>query len=167
MVNDLYSALELPKGADSSEIRKAYLRLSRTHHPDKVPADQKEVAEEKFKKIAQAYEVLSDDSKKSFYDQTGQIPGEGGGGPPPGHPFGGMPGMPFGMPGMPFDMNDLFGMFHGGRPSGPGGHQSRQPGKAPARKTQIPLTLKDFYNGRTLQIKLERQRFCGSCKGEG
>jgi len=168
MVNDLYSALELPKGADSSEIRKAYLRLSRTHHPDKAPADQKEVAEEKFKKIAQAYEVLSDDSKKAFYDQTGQVPGEGGGGGGhPGHPFG---GMPFGMPGMPFDMNNLFGMFNGGRPGGPGGpggHQSRQAGKAPSRKTQIPLTLKDFYQGRILQINLERQRFCGPCKGEG
>jgi len=81
----------------------------------------------------------------------------------PGMP--GMPGMPFGMP---FDMNDLFGMFHGGgKPGGGQGQKSRQPGKAPSRKTQIPLTLKDFYHGRNLQINLERQRFCGNCKGDG
>jgi DnaJ family protein A protein 2 len=165
MSQDLYGILELSKGADSSEIRKQYLKLSRSFHPDKAPAQDKEKAEEKFKKIVHAYEILSDDEKRMFYDQTGQIPGEQGnnGG---GHPFGG--GMPFGMPGMPgmpFDMNNLFGMF-GGR-GGQGPRNGRRPGKAPVRKTQIPLTLKDFYNGRKLQIHLERQRFCNDCKGEG
>jgi DnaJ-class molecular chaperone len=158
-MHDLYTTLELPKSADSSEIRKQYLKLSRIHHPDKAPAAEKAVAEEKFKKLVEAYEILSDDSKRSFYDQTGKIPGENGGGPPPfGH----------GMHGMPFDMNGLFGMFGGGR-GGPSSNQrrTRQSGKAPSRKTQIPLTLKDFYYGRTLQIQLERQRFCTSCKGEG
>ena len=156
MPKDLYGILELPRGADSSEVRKQYLKLSRQFHPDKVPNDQKNVAEEKFKAISEAYEILSDDGKKTFYDQTGQIPGEGGGGG-----GGGMgPGM-----GFPFDMNQMFGMF-GGNGGGrrPG---SRRPGKAPPRKTQIPLSLKDFYYGRTLQINLERNRFCGNCKGEG
>jgi DnaJ-class molecular chaperone len=72
-----------------------------------------------------------------------------------------MGGMPFG-----FNMSDLFGgMFGGG-----GGRQpqrGRRPGKAPPRKTQIALTLKDFYFGRTLNMNLERQRFCGGCNGEG
>jgi DnaJ-class molecular chaperone len=154
MPKDLYGALELPRGADSSEIRKQYLKLSRQFHPDKVPTDQKLMAEERFKAISEAYEILSDDSKKSFYDQTGQIPGEGGGG--------GGGGMGGGMP-FPFDMNQMFGMFGGGgvRPKG------RRPGKAPPRKTHIPLTLKDFYYGRNLQINLERNRFCSNCKGEG
>jgi DnaJ family protein A protein 2 len=108
------------------------------------------VAEEKFKAISEAYEVLSDDGKKNYYDMTGQVPGEGGGG-------GGGGGMPF-----PFDMNQMFGMFGGGQRQ-----MGRRPGKAPARKTQIPLTLKDFYYGRTLQINLERNRFCADCKGQG
>lgn len=57
----------------------------------------------------------------------------------------------------------MFGMFGGGGPRPRGRH----PGKAPSRKTQIPLSLKDFYYGRTLQINLERNRFCVDCKGEG
>jgi DnaJ family protein A protein 2 len=148
MSKDLYGALELPRGADSSEIRKQYLKLSRMYHPDKVSNEQKESAEAKFKSISEAYEILSDDEKKAYYDQTGQLPGEGGGGGPS----------------FPFDINEMFGMFGGGR-----GQQrrGRRPGKAPSRKTQIPLTLKDFYYGRTLEIRLERQRFCSGCKGEG
>lgn len=173
MSRDLYSVLELPKGADSSEIRRQYLKLSRIYHPDKVSPDQQEEATEKFKEISKAYEVLSDNDKKAFYDQTGQLPCDNGSGGPPG---GGMPfpfpmggGMPFSMGGgMHFNMNDLFGMFGGGNRGGAGTTRNiRRPGKAPDRKTQIPLTLKDFYYGRTLQIHLDRNRFCGECNGDG
>ena len=61
----LYERLGLSKGASSQEIRKAYLNLSRTEHPDKGGN------EEKFKKLQEAYEILSDDEKRGFYDQTG------------------------------------------------------------------------------------------------
>jgi DnaJ family protein A protein 2 len=163
MAKDLYSVLGVERSADASEIRKQYLKLSRQYHPDKVSDDKKVESETKFKELSSAYEILSDEKTKSYYDQTGQIPGEGGGGPPGG-------GMPFGMGGgMPFhfDMGDLFGMFGGGR-GGPGGPRNgRRPGKPPPRKTQIPMTLKDFYFGRKIQIHLERSRFCGGCKGEG
>jgi DnaJ family protein A protein 2 len=166
MSRDLYSVLELEKGADASEIRKQYIKLSRQWHPDKVVPEKKDEATVKFQEISRAYEVLNDDQSKAFYDQTGQVPGENGGGPPPGHgggmPFGMGGGMPFG-----FDMGDLFGMFGGGRGGGGPQRGGRRPGKPPARKTQIAMTLKDFYFGRTLQIHLERQRFCGGCKGEG
>jgi DnaJ-class molecular chaperone len=151
MSKDLYGVLELSRGAEQNEIRKQYLKLSRQYHPDKVPTDQKESAEEKFKKISEAYEILSDEGKKSYYDQTGQIPGEGGGGGGGFHGFGGMP----------FPMNEMFGMFGGRQRVG------RRNGKAPPKKTQISLTLKDFYYGRMLTINLERNRFCGACKGEG
>lgn len=158
MSKDLYSILELPKGAESNEIRKQYLKLSRQYHPDKASAQDKEAAEEKFKAVSNAYEILSDDQKKAFYDQTGQVPGEGGG-PGMGGGFPGSAGNPF-----PFDMSQMFGMFGQGRQQQRGG---RRNGKAPPRKTHIPLTLKDFYYGRTLQMNLERQRFCPGCKGEG
>jgi DnaJ family protein A protein 2 len=163
MPKDLYSILEVSRGADASEIKRSYYKLSRTYHPDKVADDEKSAAEAKFKEISAAYEILSDEQKRSYYDQTGQIPGEqgDGGGMPGGMPF------PFGMGGpMAFDMNDLFGMFggRGGRPQRPG---MRHPGKAPARKTQIALTLKDFYYGRTLEMKFARSLFCPDCKGEG
>jgi len=157
MSKDLYSILGLSRGADSGEIRRQYLKLSRQFHPDKVSSDQKESAEARFKGISEAYEILSDDQKRSFYDQTGQVPGEN----PQNN------GMPGGMP-FPFNMNEMFGMF--GRGGMGGGYQQqrgRRPGKASTRKTQIPLTLKDLYYGRTLQINLERQRFCPDCKGEG
>lgn len=159
---DLYAELEVPRGADSSEIKKAYHRLSRIHHPDKVAPERKEEATKKFQQITNAYEVLSDDEKRAYYDQTGQLPGEA----PTNHPGQGMPfGMGMGMP-FQFNMNDLFGMFGGGGPGGPrrGG---RRPGKVPTRKTQVPLTLRDFYHGRSLQIHLDRQRFCSDCKGDG
>jgi DnaJ family protein A protein 2 len=162
MSKDLYSVLELEKGADASEIRKQYIKLSRQWHPDKVAPEKKDEATVKFQEISRAYEVLNDDQSRAFYDQTGQVPGENGGGPPPGHGFGMGGGMPFG-----FDMGDLFGMFGGGRGGGGPQRGGRRPGKPPARKTQIAMTLKDFYFGRTLQIHLERQRFCGGCKGEG
>ena len=156
MTKDLYRSLELQRGADSSEVRKQYLKLSRQYHPDKASSEQKSVAEEKFKEISEAYEILSDENKKTFYDQTGQIPGENNGN--------GMGGMGGGMP-FPFDINQMFGMFNGGM-GGPR-RSGRRPGKAPSRKTQISLSLKDFYYGRNLQINLERHRFCGACKGEG
>ncbi len=168
MSGDLYKELEVSRTADADEIRKQYLKLSRIWHPDRQPPEKKEMATEKFQKIGRAYEILSDSNKRSYYDQTGQIPGEGGdaGGPGPG-PFG-MGGMGGGMP-FPFPMNDLFGMFggRGGPGGGPGGQRGRNPGKAPARKTQIPLSLKDFYFGRAFQMRLDRKRFCGGCKGEG
>ena len=163
MPADLYAELEVPHGADSSEIKKAYHRLSRLHHPDKVSLEQKDEATKKFQQITNAYEILSDDEKRRFYDQTGQIPGEAASE----HPG---QGMPFGM-GTPFhfDMNNLFGMFNGGGGGGgpPGANRRRRPGKVPARKTQVPLTIHDFYHGRTIHIRLERQRFCSGCKGAG
>lgn len=165
MSRDLYSILELQRGADSSEIRKQYRKLSLIHHPDKAAPEKQAEATEKFQEISKAYEVLSDNEKRAFYDQTGQIPGDNSGGSPGGPPG----GFPFPMGGgMPFNINELFGMFGGARAGGvPQNINIRRPGKAPDRKTQIPLTLKNFYYGRTLQIHLDRNRFCGECKGEG
>ena len=71
MPKDLYGILELSRGADSNEIRKQYLKLSRMYHPDKVSNEQKAGAEEKFKAISEAYEILSDDNKKAVYDRCG------------------------------------------------------------------------------------------------
>jgi DnaJ family protein A protein 2 len=154
----LYDVLEVPKTADNSEIRKQYLKMSRIYHPDKVSEEKREEATSKFKEISQAYEVLSDEQTRAYYDQTGHLPGEAGA---PGPGGGGPGGMPF-----HFNMGDLFGMFGGMRPPG-GSANGRRSGKAPARKTQIALTLKDFYFGKTIRVNLERQRFCPNCKGDG
>ena len=151
----LYEDLGIQNGADSQEIRRAYLKLSKTEHPDKGGS------EERFKKIQQAYEILSDDGKKQFYDQTGQIPGQE---EQQQGPFGG---------GIPFDLAGMFGgMFNGGMQGNPfmqGQSHSRQMKrpKGPAKVHEIGLTLHDFFYGKTSQLKFQRQKFCEDCKGNG
>ena len=102
----LYERLGLSNGADSQEIRRAYLKLSKTEHPDKGGDS------ERFKAIQQAYEVLSEDQSRSYYDQTGQIPGE----QEQQQQHHGMPqGMPFQFPFNMGNMESMYGnMFNGG-----------------------------------------------------
>lgn len=159
MSDDLYARLGVSRDADEKEIKKAYLKLAKSHHPDKGGSD------EEFKKINEAYEVLNDGERRRMYDMTGSInPEEGGGGG--GFPFGGM------------GMGDLFGMF-GGMGGGPfgmgGGHghghggprqRVRRP-KGPTKVHEVPLTIDDFYKGKRLEVKFDRHKFCDQCKGEG
>ncbi len=155
---DLFKVLGLEKGADKEECRRAYLKLSRKYHPDKGGS------EEDFKAISRAHEVLTDDRKRQYYEMTGQVEGEGGG-------DGGGGGGPFGFGGgggFPFDIGSLFGMFGsagpmGGMPTGPRVRRA----KAPSKVHELPLRLADFYHGRTIQMKFERQKFCDGCKGVG
>lgn len=154
----LYERLGVSKDADPQDIRRAYLKLSKTEHPDKGGS------EEKFKSLQKAYEVLSDQNKRAFYDQTGhedqesmqQQSGMGGGGMP----------FPF-----PFDIGSMFGnMFHGGggpQPFGGGRPRQSKQQKAPPKVHEIGLTLRDFYYGKKFQLKFERQKFCKQCNGEG
>src|ERR1700691_100843 len=67
--NDYYQTLGVECSADAEEIRKAYRKLARKHHPDLNPGDK--AAEDRFKKVQEAYDVLSDDKKKQMYDQVG------------------------------------------------------------------------------------------------
>ena len=157
MSEDLYKTLGIERNAESGEIRKQYLKLSRSSHPDKGGDS------EEFKKISRAYEVLSDERSRSIYDQTGQIPGQDNGSPF-GMPPGGMGGMG-GFNGFPFDIGSMFGMFGEGGPRGQ--RSSRQRGKAPPKKTTISLSLHDFYHGKTIAIHLQQQRFCHDCQGKG
>ncbi len=164
---DPYKILGVDRAAESKDVKKAYFELAKRHHPDKGGN------EEEFKKIQKAYDLLSDPQKRGFYDQTGQIPGEGGvememggGGPVP-FPFdlGGIFGMfgggggPFGMGGGPFGMG-------GGRAAG-GPPSARRRGKGSPKVQELGMTLHDFYHGRCIKINFERQRFCTACKGDG
>lgn len=159
-MSSLYDVLGVPRGADPDEIKKSYRKLALVNHPDKGGDP------EKFKKISHAYEVLSDEQRRTMYDQTGsdqEVQGGmpfnpfGGGGPFGGGPFGG----PFGG-GIPFDMGNIFGMF------GPGQAQpKRRGGKAPPKVHEMPISLWDYYHGKLIRIKFERQKFCVPCKGEG
>jgi molecular chaperone DnaJ len=176
---NLYNVLGVGKDAGEGELKKAYHKLALQHHPDKGGDP------EKFKEIQEAHAILSEPEKRRMYDMTGQIPGavdgeQGGGGMPFPFPFG--PGGGFGDgPGINIDINELFGMFGRGGPGrqsaasrghGPHGtghrpHTGRNPGKAPAKVSAVPLTFRDYYYGRNLEISFERQRFCGGCVGRG
>jgi DnaJ-class molecular chaperone len=90
MPQDLYELLGVSRTASEDEIQKAYRKLARQWHPDRNPGDK--AAEEKFKDIAAAYEILSDKQKRAQYDQFGAVGGPGGGGGPEGFHFGGGPG---------------------------------------------------------------------------
>lgn len=161
----LYDKLGVPKSAAKDEIKKAYYKLSKTEHPDKGGDP------DKFKEISHAYDILGDEEKRQMYDMTGDEGGGGdmGGGMPPGMAEmfgGGGGGMPFGFGGLG-GLGAMFGeMFGGGGPRGGRGGSRRAP-RGPDKVQDVPLTLADFYNGRTIPINFHQQRACGLCKAAG
>src|SRR6187399_63836 len=120
---DFYKVLGVAKDADKTTIKKAYRKLARAHHPDSKPGDK--AAEDRFKQVAEAYDVVGDTAKRKDYDEMrSMFAGAGAGG------FGG--GFPGGFGGgssggsVNFDISDLFGdIFRGGGGGGFGGGRSR------------------------------------------
>ena len=142
----LYETLEVSKEASQKEIKKAYFKLSKMHHPDKGGD------EHKFKEVSAAYEILSDPEKRSKYDQYGLEGVSDEGGPGGGH-------------------DDLFSMFFGGGRGG--GGRSRGPRKGPSLNHPLKCTLEDLYNGKTVKLAIHRKVIvgesseCSKCRGQG
>lgn len=163
----LYDLLNVSPTAAENDIRKAYYKLAKIHHPDKLE-NKDEAAEEKFKEIKFAYEVLTDKNKRETYDRYG-LEGlkDGVGGTEFedifSHLFGGFGGMGGGMGGgFPFSPFDIFG---GGMGGGRGGRGAK-------RRTQnmvypLKVTLEELYQGATKNIELERSVLCSGCDGAG
>ena len=156
---DYYEVLGVQKGASEEEIKKAYKKMARKYHPDLNPGDKD--AEEKFKEVNEAYEVLSDSEKKARYDQFGHAGvdpnfGAGGGG------YGGGAGFDFG------DLGDIFGSFFGG---GFGGGQTRRNPNAPQRGESIRMNLTISFEeaafGCEKELELDRYESCETCHGSG
>lgn len=155
--NDYYAALGINKSASADEIKKAYRKLAVKYHPDKNPGDK--AAEEKFKEISRAYEVLSDPEKRKQYDQFGadffEKGGMGGSG---GNPFGG--GFQGGFQGGFSDPRDLFSqifgnMFGGGGMGGMGGGFHRNAAqKGTDLQTAITIDFEDAVLGATKKIAI-------------
>ena len=155
---DYYEVLGVEKGATAEEIKKAYRKSAMKYHPDRNPGDKD--AEEKFKEIGEAYEVLSDDQKRSRYDQfgfAGVDPNYGAG-------QGGYGGGGFGGFGDFGDIGDIFGSFFGG------GRRS-QTQNAPRRGenvgARLELTFEEAAFGCEKEVTVTRIENCAACSGSG
>lgn len=157
---DYYEVLGVSRNASEDEIKKAYRKLARQYHPD-MNRDNKEQAEEKFKEVSEAYEVLSDANKKAQYDQFGHAafdPAQGGGAGGYGGGFGG------GGFGGGFDVGDIFESFFGG-----GGRRGGRPG--PERGDDLRYDLRIAFEeaafGVEKEIEITRDEQCEACHGSG
>jgi molecular chaperone DnaJ len=161
---DYYKALGVPKDASAADIKKAYRKLARTYHPDANKGDA--AAEEKFKEISEAYDVLSDDKKRKEYDEARTLFAGGGFRVPRG---GGGAG------GVPFDLSDLFSGSSAGSGGGLGdifGNIFRGGGRTPGRRgadveADITLSFGDAAHGVTVPIQLSGAGPCPTCHGSG
>lgn len=160
MAEDYYKTLGIQKGADAAEIKKAYRKMAMKYHPDQNQ-DNKE-AEEKFKLVNAAYDVLKDPQKKAAYDQYGEAAFQngGGGGGGGGNPFGG------GFGGANF--SDIFEDMFGGGGFG-GGQQRSRNGAMRGNDLQyaMDISLEDAFNGRLENITIPINDACDKCKGSG
>jgi molecular chaperone DnaJ len=166
---DFYKVLGVVKDAPAADIKKAYRKLARANHPDSNPGDK--AAEERFKAIAEAYDVLGDEKRRKEYDELRAMgafgPFSGGGGP-------GGPG------GTPFDVGDLFGQGGDGGLGGNlgdilggvfGGGGARTRRRAPRRgadiETETTISFTDALEGVTVSLRLASEAPCRVCHGTG
>jgi molecular chaperone DnaJ len=154
---DYYEVLGVQKGANTDEIKKAYRKLAMKFHPDRNPGDKD--AETKFKEAAEAYEVLSDDQKRSRYDQYGHAGVEGLG--HAGQGFSSMEDI-FAQFGDIFGGGSIFEQFFGG-----GGGRGQDRDQGASLRLGLEITFREAYTGCTKNIDLKRNEICETCKGSG
>ncbi len=180
--HDYYETLGVPRQADAEEIRKAYRKLARKHHPDLNPGDKS--SEERFKNVQEAYDILSDPKKRQMYDQFGFYsengypgagPGGAGQGPQPGFDFSGFDFSDFaagaghqgggrrtegtGAGGF----RDIFSQFFGGR----GGAQQPEPQKGSDLEYVMDIDFWQAIKGTQTRLNITRYETCETCHGAG
>ncbi len=166
---DFYKVLGVPKDASTAEIKKAYRKLAREYHPDANKGDSK--AEERFKEISEAYDVLADEQRRKEYDEARSLFGSGG--------FRGGPGGAGGAGGFDFDLSDLFNRSGGagagagglgdifGGLFGRGGTRTAQPRRGADVESEVTLRFTDAIDGATIPLRMTSQEPCPACAGTG
>lgn len=156
---DLYEVLNISKTASKAEIKKAYHKAALSSHPDKVPDDQREEADVKFKSISQAYEILSNDDTRTMYDQHGMAAFEKGGAN--------------GFSGAGPDLDDILAQMFGASAGFGGGAEfgagpgARRRGKGRNEVQQYAVTLEELYKGKTTKFASTKNVVCQVCSGTG
>ena len=168
MAKDLYNILGIQKGASEQEIKRAYRRLAREYHPD---VNKTKGADEKFKEVSSAYDVLSDPQKRARYDQFGVTDDQAGAGGFGGGGFGGFEGFSS-SGGFEDAFGDIFESFFGGSRSGGGRSSTQQSGED--LRYDLTITLQEAAKGIKksielfyLDIKKGSTRSCSQCNGQG
>jgi molecular chaperone DnaJ len=157
MPKTLYDTLGVSKSASADEIKKAYRKLAREYHPDRNPGDA--AAEERFKEVQTAYDVLSDDDKRKAYDRFGSTNGRVGG-------PGGAQNVNFDFG--DFNIGDLFGgIFGGGAAQRGGAGARRQPVRGADVEVEVQLSFEDSLQGSQVKVPVELTVSCRECGGTG
>jgi len=167
---DYYQVLGVPKNAPAAEIKKAYRKLAQKHHPDANAGNSE--AEERFKEISAAYDVLGDPEKRPQYDRVREMAASGFGGFPGGGQGAASGGRRVRVEGFPFgvadvgdlgDLGDLFSVFSGGT--------SRSRGRVPARgtdlETEARVSFEEAMSGTTVPLRIHGPAPCPVCGGSG
>lgn len=154
-MSDYYSILGVDKNASEEQIKKAYRKKAMQYHPDKNQGDP--TAETKFKEAAEAYEVLSDATKKSNYDRFGSANG---------NPFGGG-GNPFGGGGHGFNMDDIFSQFGDIFGNRGGGRPQKRQSRGSDLRIKVVLNIDEILKGCTKKLRYKRHVKCDPCGGKG
>jgi molecular chaperone DnaJ len=156
---DYYEVLGLAKGASAADIKKAYRKLAMEHHPDRNHGDDK--AEQKFKEVSEAYEVLKDDDKRAAYDRFGHAAFEAGAG------GGGAGARGFGAEfnfgaGFADIFDEMFGDMMGGRRRQRGGGA-----RGTDLRYNMEITLEEAFAGKQASVRVPSSVKCDTCNGSG
>lgn len=151
MPRDYYDVLGVSKGADTKEIKSAFRKLARQYHPD---VSQEHNAEEKFKEINEAYEVLSNDEKRARYDRFGHagVNGAAGG---------------YSASAAGFGFEDIFDIFNSTFGGAGGGTRRRNPGAGSDRRVDVTIDFEEAVFGIEKEIEFQRLEVCDVCDGSG
>jgi molecular chaperone DnaJ len=160
-MSSLYDTLGVKKNASQDEIKKAYRKLARQYHPDTNAGDK--AAEERFKEVQTAYDVLSDDKQRKEYDRFGSTNGRG---PGPGGPGRGGPDVDYGN--VDFgDLGDILGGIFGNAGRGARGRGRSQPMRGADIETEVRMSFEDSLRGAEAKVPVELTVACSDCGGTG